>query len=139
MDITLKQQLLVQDIGARYLMETGTSEPIPPKGILVQCVDEACAKLTALCGRFLEPAVELNSDDKMGMGDAYIFRFDMSERRAANKARSLAMLMHSYVVNAALVKVLATANTALAQTHDTQAAADAQNIEQLLRSKLPPI
>ncbi len=139
MDITLKQQLLVQDIGAKYLMETNSSEPIPPKGLLVQCIDEACARIVTFCGRFLEPAVEQNSDDKMGMGNVYVFRFDMSERRAANKARTMAMLMHSYVVNASLAKIFASLNTTLANIHDTQSVADAQSINQLLRSKLPPI
>lgn len=141
MDITLKQQLLIQNIGAKYLMETGSNEPIPPKGILVQSVDEACAKLTALCGRFLKPSASKNADDTLGVGDEYVFHFDMSERRAANKSDALAMLMHSYIVNAALAKLLATtaalANTA--QVHDSQALADAQSIDQLLRSKLPPI
>ena len=44
MDIIITTQNVINDIGSKFLMELQPTDPIPPKGTLIQCLNEANAK-----------------------------------------------------------------------------------------------
>lgn len=137
--INLKVQNIVDDCGARWLSEIGSTDPLPPKGMLLQSIAEARARLVILCNRFLLPDGSRFSNDELYKAENIVLLFDIGERRAANKAQSLGALLHSYLVNAALTKVFSsTLQADIAAKHDEQAKADASAIDQLLRSKVSP-
>ena len=48
MDIIITTQNVINDIGSKFLMELQPTDPIPPKGTLIQCLNEANARLCAV-------------------------------------------------------------------------------------------
>lgn len=140
MDIIINTQNVINDIGGKFLMELQSADPIPPKGTLIQCFNEAHARLTAILGRFIEPSYIEMADDSLAIGDNVVYKMNLSSRRAANKLQPLTDLFHSYMVNSVLAKSYSTMGQAdLAAKHEAQTVSDAQVISQLLNSKIPPV
>lgn len=141
MEIFLNIKSLVDDIGSKFMMETGSVDALPPRGTVIQSINESNARLTALCGRFLNFMYDEIADDELGIIDASIrYEFVLSPRKAVGKARPLADSLHSYIVNASLCKILSSMSLAdLASKHEAQSVADSNVITQLLKSKIPPM
>lgn len=140
MDVVLYISNLSEDIGAKFLQEMGTKEPIPPKGTLIQGLNEANARLTAILGRFIELNYQEYADDSLAIGDRYVYKLILSSRRASGKIQPIADLMHSFLVNSVLSKVYAvSSHTEVAQLHEQMSIADAKAITQMLHSKIPPM
>ena len=138
MDVVLYISNLSEDIGAKFLQEMGTKEPIPPKGTLIQGLNEANARLTAVLGRFIELNYQEYADDSLAIGDRYVYKLLLSSRRASGKVQSIADLMHSFL-NSVLSKVYTiSSHTEVAQLHEQMSIADAKAITQMLHSKIPP-
>lgn len=138
MDIYLETKNLIDDIGARFLMETGSPDPIPARGIVVQSLNEADAKLRNICGRYLAPVVDICAGDELTKADAFMYNLILSPRKASGKVQAFADTMHSYMVNAALAKIFSSMNADLAKKHDEQTVSDAMVLDNLFHSKIPP-
>lgn len=140
MDIIITTQNVINDIGSRFLMELQPTDPIPPKGTLIQNLNEANARLHAIMGRYVEPSFQESADDSLAIGDNIVYKLLLSTRKASGKIQPLTDLIHSYLVNSALAKSYSTIGQAdLAAKHEAQTVSDAEVIGQLLHSKLPPI
>ena len=140
MDIVLNISNLTGDIGAKYLQEMGDADPIPPKGTLIQSLNEANARLTAILGRFVELTYQEYADDSLAVGDCYVYKLLLSSRRASGKIQAITDLMHSYLVNAVLSKIYAiSGHTEVAEMHEKMSVSDAGVITQMLHSKIPPM
>lgn len=140
MEILINTQNVINDIGSKFLMELQSADPIPPKGTLIQSLNEANARLTAIIGRYLEVGYNESADDRLAIAEDIEYRFLLSPRRAANKIQPMTDLIHSYLVNSAMAKVYSTmGQSELATKHENQTVSDAQVINQLLHSKTAPI
>lgn len=140
MEVIIKTENVINDIGGTFLQELQTEDPIPPKGKLVQSLNEADARLRAIVGRRLEIDFRDSADNSLAINDSIVYKFLVSTRRSANKAEPLAALIHSYLVNSVLAKTYSTMGQAdLAALHEAQSVSDAQVISQLINSKIPPI
>lgn len=130
---------MIDDIGSKFLQELGSTDPIPPRGTLVQNLNESNGRLKSILGRFLKAELAEYADDSLAMGDNFIYTLLISSRKAANKAQPLADIIHSYLVNSVLTKSYSTMGQAeLAAKHEAQTVSDAQVINKLLHTKLPP-
>lgn len=139
MDIIINTQNIVDDIGGRFLMELKSADPIPPKGVVIQELNQANARLTAILGRFLEPCCLQCADDSLAIGDTLVYKLILSSRKSANKVQPMTDLIHSFLVNSVLAKSYSTMGQAeLASLHEANSVSDAQVISQLLHSKTPP-
>lgn len=140
MEVIIKTENVINDIGGTFLQELQTEDPIPPKGKLVQSLNEADARLRAIVGRRLEIDFRDSADDTLAINDSFVYNFLVSTRRSVNKVEPLATLIHSYLVNSVLAKTYSTMRQAdLAAQHEAQSVSDAQVISQLINSKIPPI
>lgn len=140
MEVIIKTENVINDIGGTFLQELQSEDPIPPKGKLVQSLNEADARLRAIVGRRLEIDFRDSADDSLAINDSIVYNFLVSTRRSVNKAEPLAALIHSYLVNSVLAKTYSTMGQAdLAALHEAQSVSDAQVISQLINSKIPPI
>ena len=140
MDIIITTQNVINDIGSKFLLELQPTDPIPPKGTLVQCLNEANARLSAIMGRYAEPSFQDSADDSLAIGDNIVYKLLLSTRKASGKIQPLTDLIHSYLVNSVLTKSYSTMGQAdLAAKHEAQTVSDAEVIGQLLHSKLPPV
>lgn len=139
MDITISTQNVFDDIGSKFLQELQSVDPIPPKGTLLQSLNEANGRLVTILCRYLEADFRESADDSLTAGDNLTYRLVLSPRKAAGKTQPLADLIHSYLVNSVLTKSYTTMGQAeLAAKHENQTVSDAQVISQLLHTKLPP-
>lgn len=139
MTISLITQNLIDDIGAKFLMETNGTDPIPPKGVTIQRLNESCADLIQICGRFIEDDWQDIASDSLHKDDAIVFNLIMSRRRSAGKTQAIADLMHAYLVNAALSKIYTSMMLAdLSTIRSNEATANAQGITLLFHTKTPP-
>ncbi len=139
MEITISAKNLFDDLGGQYLEESKTLDPLPPKGQLMQFVNEAYASLTALLYRFLTPNDETRADDSLLIEEAYYFNLALTSRRGNGKMSQIADAIHSYMINAALGKYYLVNNLVeLSNKRNTMAANDLQVLNGLLRSKYPP-
>ena len=140
MEIRVYKENVIGDLSAKFLQDLGTTDPVPPRGMLLQAMNEVLVSLRLMCSRFLRPSYDLVADDSLSSADAFVFSFTMGARRMAGKAQSLADAIHSYLVNATLGKVYADSNnTDMAQKRATLAQGDGQLILSLLNSKIPPV
>lgn len=131
---------VVDDAGAVYLMESGSSDPIPPKGKLIQSLNEANGRLMLMLERFLSTGCQPSAEDSQGVCETLRYELRFSPRRAAGKAQSLADQMHAFLVEATLAKCYASMGLAeQAARHDAQAVSAAEVIRQLIHSKIPPM
>lgn len=140
MEITLHTKNLIDNIGALFVKESGSNDPLPPEGLLIQYLNEANARLRTIFGRFMEAFFQEHPDNSLGMGDAFVYRLVLSSRREANKGQALTDLAHEYLVHSALAKVYTSMSDAQrASLHEGMAVSAGQSIDQNLHSKLPPI
>lgn len=140
MDIIINTENIFNDVGSKFLQELQTTDPIPPRGTMIQNLNEANARLVLIIGRYLDPGCQWEADDSLATGERFLYHFLLTTRRGASKTQALADIIHSYLVNATLTKCYSIMNLKdLAATHDSQVSADAEVISQLLNSKLPPV
>lgn len=141
MEIYINIENLIMDIGSKFMMELPSTDPVPPRGTVVQSINEANARLKAVIGRYLELApYQEGADDSLGHSDLMTYNLVLSTRKGSGKARPLADLFHSYLVNSALTKILSSmGQDELSGKHDAQAVSDATAINKLLKSKIPPV
>ena len=140
MVLTIGTKNIIDDVGAHFLLELKSDDPIPPKGILLQSLREACARLRPVFGRFLEPDYEDAASDDLGTPESYItFSLRFSPRREAGKAQAMADIIHSYLVNSVLTKCYSEMSLMeLAAKHETQSVSDAQALSLMVNTKIPP-
>lgn len=139
MEITISTKNLLDDLGGQFLGECQTLEPIPPKGQLIQFVNEAYASLTTLLYRFLIPNDDAKADDSLVIDEAYYFNLALTPRRGHGKMSQIADAIHSYLINASLGKYYLVNNLAeLSNKRNAMAGNDIQTLNGLLRSKYPP-
>lgn len=139
MEITISTKNLLDDLGGQFLGECNTTDPIPPKGQLIQFLNEAYASLTTLLYRFLIPNDETKADDSLVIDEAYYFNLALTPRRGNGKMSQIADVLHSYLINAALGKYYLVNNLVeLSNKRNTMAGNDLQTLNGLLRSKYPP-
>lgn len=141
MVLTISTKNIIDDVGAHFLLELKSNDPIPPKGILLQSLREACARLRPVFGRFLEPGYEDTASDDLGIPQSYItFSLRFSPRRAAGKVQAMTDLVHSFLVNSVLTKCYSEMSLMdLAAKHETQSVSDAQALSLMINSKMPPL
>lgn len=122
------------------MSESQALDSMPPKGMIIQSLNEAHGRLVSILGRFLDPSFNDSASDSLSAEESYVYELRLSLRKSSNKAKPMADLIHSYMVNSALTKLYSSMSQAeLAGKHDAQATSDAQVIDQMLHSKLPPI
>lgn len=139
MEITIITKNLLDDLGGQFLGECKTLDLIPPKGQIIQFVNEAYASLTTLLYRFLTPNDDTKADDSLVIDEAYYFNLALTPRRGNGKMSQIADVLHSYLINAALGKYYLVNNLVeLSNKRNTMAANDLQVLNGLLRSKYPP-
>ncbi len=140
MEIIISTQNVINDIGSKFLQELQSVDPIPPKGTLIQSLNEANGRLATILGRYLEADFRDSADDSLAAGETLTYRLILSPRKAAGKAQPFADLIHSYLVNSVLTKCYTTmGQSELAAKHENQTVSDAQVISQLLHTKQPPV
>lgn len=138
--ISISVDTLVDEIGAVFLMESASSNPIPPKGILQQYMNEANARLLILLGKYVAPISESDASNELRVSSSYDYEIIMSPRKVANKLQPLADLMNAYLRNDALAALYADAQLPeLSKKHTDQATANAQSIDILIHTKIPPM
>lgn len=139
MEIVINIQNVINDLGAEFLMESGSTDPIPPKGKLLQSLNEINGRLTLILGRYLGCFRECLTEDSMGVNEAYVYDMLFTQRRAANKMQPLTDQIHSFLVEATLAKTYSDMGLSeLATKHDGQAKSVGEVIRQLINSKIPP-
>ena len=141
MVITINTQNIIDDISAEFLMELGSTDAIPPKGKLIQSLNESNARLKVILNRYLDYSdVNQTAEDSLGVEEEFVYNLWLSTRKGTNKAQSLADAVHAFLVNVTLTKAYSTMMMPeLAKKHDEQAVADATLLNTLLNSKLPPV
>lgn len=143
MVVVINTQNVIDDVSSHFLQELKSADSMPPKGTIVQALKEANARLRTVVGRYVEitnkDITEL-ADDSLTLDENLVYNFRLSPRRAATKLQAITDMMHSYLVNSILTKSYgAMGETDFATLHDNQTVADAKVIQQLMRTKLPPI
>lgn len=140
MEIYINTQNILDDIGGTYLMETGDSNPIPPKGVLVQRLNEAATRLVTLLSRHMTIDLRRSADDELHQPETFVFILTLSTRKASGKAQPITDQIHSFLVNATLSKVCANMGLKeVSANHEAMATADAEIISALVHTKLPPL
>lgn len=138
--LTVNTNTLMEQIAAVWLMESGSSRPTPPKGAMEMYINEANARLLVILDRFVDPGYDCDASNAPGLKTALKYELNLSTRRGAGKAHSLAAAFDSYLRNDALAALYADAQLPeLSTKHSRQSAADGQLITVLLHSKLPPL
>lgn len=140
MEINIRLNNLIEDIGGQFMMESGSDKPLPPKGVLVQFLNEVYAGLAIPLARYFSTKEEsqITSDSNLSNG-CYGFDLVLTNRRVKGKTAALTDTLHSYMVNAGLSKVYAVANLVeLSNKRSALATSDLQNLIQLLNTKCPP-
>lgn len=138
-EVMQKSHLGVQNIPdpeARYNVRAGLDK----EDEIVRCILEGIAQVEHRCARFLYETIT-SAVDNIGnpLPESYEFNFDLSERRAANKAEPLTAAMHNFIVQYALAKFNSTVNQMdVSNKYSLQAIETGNNIENLLYSKQPP-
>ena len=93
MDIIINTQNVINDIGSKFLQELQSADSIPPKGTLVQSLNEANARLTAIMGRYAEPSFQEYADDSLAVGDNIVYKLLLSAGKASGKIQPLTDLI----------------------------------------------
>lgn len=126
----------ITDPQARYLAEAG-SEKIEE---VARCIQESVASVSAMLLRFMPAQATGNESDMLsGMDDA-ILVLEPSERRWPGKAKAIADVTHSLIVNMSLSKYYGTINqNELADKRNKLASSDVAILNKLLYEKLPPV
>lgn len=140
MELNIRLEQLIEDIGGQFMMESGSDKPLPPKGVLIQFLNEAYAGLAIPLARYssIKEESRLTSDGNLSNG-CYGFELVLTNRRIKGKTMALTDTLHSYMVNAGLSKVYAIANLVdLSNKRSSLANSDMQKILQLLNTKCPP-
>lgn len=140
MEIKINTSNIIADVGSRFLQELKSSDPIPPKGTLIQSLNESRGRLAVIVSRWLDADYKESANDNLSEATEIVYDLRLTVRRSGAKAQAIADLMHSYLVNATLAKCYyIMAQGELAKLHNDQSIADAQAINQLINSKIPPI
>lgn len=143
MEIKISTQNLMENVSAVWQQETGADKPMPPKGLLQQALVEARAALSRLLARFLAPVgCQRSAQDCQSFPDTFAFDLRLTTRRVNGKEQALADTIHSYLVNAALVRMHTDSGAAaadIAKAHQEQMLVAAQTLNSLLYSKIPPM
>jgi hypothetical protein len=126
----------IADVEARYRAEAGSEKT----GEIYSCIEDAAARLSGRCARFLAGAYSTGKDNLHSLPAEYVFEFTLSERRAVNKAAPLTEAMDTFVVEYALSKFYSMVSQGDLSNKHSLLAIDAGNqIAQLLYTKQPPI
>lgn len=140
MEIYIDTNNVLDDASGVYLMETSDKEPLAPRGVLVQRLNESATRLVSLLSRFTTVDLRRSADDELKQSAALIFDLALSARKASGKAQAITDQIHSFLVNLTLCKVYINKGLAdLSKAHETLATADAENLNLLLHTKIPPI
>lgn len=126
-------------------MELQDKHPIPPRGVLIQSLNEANGRIRTVLGRYMTMPAGTNNerdqlaDNSLRESAEYVYTLRLSPRKGNGKAQAITDLLHSYMVNAALTRIFSSVNVDLSARHEAQTAADVQSITSLLHQKLPPV
>ena len=125
----------IADPAVRYKLEAGTEKDPEIK----RCLDEAATDLRGEIARFLAVDQTPSSNNALPTVSAYVYDLNLSSRRSSSKADALKNAFESYVVVRSLAKFHRSVGQAeLSSMYESQALAQAQSINNLLYSKLPP-
>jgi len=139
LEVRQRSHLSVQDIKDAEARDNARAG-LDKMDEIERCIIDAFGQLSRHCGRFLERDYTLEADNMSGIPNAYAYEFSMSARRAANKAEALEEAMHGFVVQAALARFYTTvSNVDRAGTHTALAADYANQLNELLYTKQPPL
>lgn len=140
MEISLHVQSILSDIEGKMLQEGVNVDALPPKGTVVQSLNEANALLMSAIGRFVEPVYAEGADDSLGVSDRFVYRLILSPRRSVGKTQALTDFFHLFLVETVIAKCYTNSGAGdLAAKHNNDATAAVQSIVQLLHSKIPPM
>ena len=70
MELNIRLEQLIEDIGGQFMMESGSDKPLPPKGVLIQFLNEAYAGLAIPLARYssIKEESRLTSDGNLSNG-----------------------------------------------------------------------
>jgi len=133
--VSHREVAAIEDPDARYRAEAG-SEKLEE---IYRCIQEAFARLSARCSRWLQATYQHQRDNTMEIPTQFIFEFVLSERRAINNTEGLLNEMHNFMVEYALSKFYSNVNQGeLSNKHSLLALDAGNNIDQILYTKKPP-
>lgn len=153
---TLKASNLANDISGRYLMEIGTTSVTPPRGTLLQAIGEARAGVMGRLKEWLystsilpvsgelskdQPSFDkvTEMDDNIPDGSDLLFVLRVSSRHLVD-AGAVGMLLHSYIVNAALWRIYSNMGQGeLAKMHSEKLTVDIDAINSMMYKKVIPV
>ena len=125
----------VPDVDIRYKMEAGSEKMVEVN----RCILEAIGRVRRRCSRFLADQFASGANNAVSLPENYNFEFIFSERRATNKAESLAAAMHDFVVEYALSKFYSIVSQGeLSNKHSILALSAGEEIDNLIYKKNPP-
>lgn len=126
----------IPDIDARYRTEAGTEK----MDEIRRDMEEGFMQLNRRCMRFLNNQYTAFADNKQPESESYVYEFKISERRAIGKIEPLTSAMHVLVVEYALSKFYSVVNNIeMSNKHSLLAISAANEIDELLYTKQPPI
>lgn len=133
--ISHKEVAEIPDVEARYRAEAGTEK----ESELKQDIGDAAAMLSHRVSRYLKRTYARNLDYVTNWPDAYVYEFEMSERRLANKGEALTVSMANFVLHYALSVFYSNVSQVdLSNKHSLLTQAAETEIEKLIYTKLPP-
>lgn len=139
MKLAIRLTNLIDDISGQFMVECGSEKPLPPKGLLIQFLNESYARLKSLLSRYMVTSDEREVSDGNLSNGCYGFELMISSRRAKGKATSIADVLHSYMVNASLAKIYSVSNlTELSNKRTLLQNNDVIALQELLHTKCPP-
>jgi len=140
MKVVIDTQNILDDVDGVFLRETGDRNNMPQRGVLMQYLNEANARVIILIGKYYEAYCQEEADDSLGLADKFVYGLLMSPRREMGKAQAITDTIHSFLVNLVLAKVFTNAGLAeLGAKHEAQYGADGAVLQQLIHSKRPPV
>lgn len=132
-------RIAIQDDAARYAIEPGEEKTDELK----QLIAEAFEELHEMIARFLAPtptdtSFEIDNSDNQ-LPEKFELEFITSERRTASRLATIGQKCFSFLSQRTLSNYYGrVAQIDLSNAHDRVSAMDAQMIEKVLFSKLPP-